>query len=71
MSRGEQLTLESLTKKGRSTATVPEVAEILGISLASTYQAIRAGQIPAIRLGRKWLVPVSALIRMLEHDRWS
>ena len=49
----------------RQTYTVVETAEILGIGRSSAYQAVRDGQIPAIRLGRRLLVPKVALERML------
>ncbi|MBL7260656.1 helix-turn-helix domain-containing protein [Paractinoplanes lichenicola] len=35
-----------------------EVAALLGLSLGGTYQAIRAGEIPAKRIGGRWVVPV-------------
>lgn len=41
-----------------ATYTVKEVAGLLGISLGATYQAIRAGEIPAKRIGGRWIVPV-------------
>lgn len=39
------------------TYTVDEVAEWLGLSRGVTYAHVRSGAIPAIRLGRRWLVP--------------
>ncbi|MGW0503034.1 helix-turn-helix domain-containing protein [Micromonospora sp. NPDC003241] len=39
------------------TYTVREVAKLLGISLGSTYALVRAGTIPATRLGGRWLIP--------------
>ena len=46
--------------------TVREAARVLRISRNSCYEAIRKGELPAIRLGRRWLVPLSALRRMLD-----
>jgi len=46
--------------------TVEEAAKVLDISLPSAYQAVKKGEIPIIRIGRRILVPVSALSRMLE-----
>lgn len=37
--------------------TVREVATLLGINLGVTYQLIRQGEIPAKRLGKRWIVP--------------
>lgn len=50
----------------RRTLTVPEVAETLGISTDSVYLAIRRGEIPALRLGRRLLVPREAIDRLLQ-----
>lgn len=52
----------------RATITVEEAAALLRIGRNTAYDAIRAGQIPALRLGRRLLVPVPALTRMLEWD---
>ena len=41
----------------RAVYTVPEVAEALGISRGSAYARVRAGEIPAIRLGGRWVIP--------------
>jgi excisionase family DNA binding protein len=49
------------------TITVEEAAEALGISRNAAYAAVNAGQIPAIRVGRRWLVPKIAFERMLEN----
>jgi excisionase family DNA binding protein len=40
------------------TYTVKEVAAMLRLNLGGTYQLIRTGQIPAKRLGNRWVVPV-------------
>lgn len=47
--------------------TVPEAAKVLRIGRNLAYQLIRCGQLPAIQLGRKLLVPRHALTRMLEE----
>lgn len=49
----------------RLTLTVEEAATLLGISRASAYEAVRQGEIPAIRIGRRILVPKAALERLL------
>lgn len=45
--------------------TVPEAGRKLGISRNSAYDAVRRGEIPSIRIGRRLLVPIVALERML------
>jgi excisionase family DNA binding protein len=37
--------------------TVRQAASRLGISAGLAYELIRAGEIPAKRLGRRWVVP--------------
>lgn len=50
----------------RRTLTVPEVAEVLGISSDTVYSEIRKGRIPAVRFGRRLLVPCEAIDRLLQ-----
>ncbi|WP_128933578.1 helix-turn-helix domain-containing protein [Bradyrhizobium zhanjiangense] len=51
---------------GRSTFTVEEAGcEILGLSKCSAYAAANSGELPAIRVGRRWIVPRHSLERML------
>lgn len=50
----------------RLTMTVEEAAVVLGISRATAYDAVNRGEIPCIRIGRRILVPVVALNRLLE-----
>jgi excisionase family DNA binding protein len=47
------------------TVTVPEAARLLGVSRMSAYTAVRIGEIPSIRIGRRVLVPRAALDRLL------
>ncbi len=41
--------------------SLPEVAAQLGISRIAVYKRVRAGKLAAIRIGRFWAVPVSAI----------
>jgi len=43
----------------------PDVGRALGLSKASTYEAVASGEIPSIRVGRRILVPTAALRNML------
>ncbi|MFT3831898.1 MAG: helix-turn-helix domain-containing protein [Micropruina sp.] len=49
----------------RLTMTVEEAAAVLGIGRSAAYAAVRAGEIPALRVGRKLLVPRQRLLAML------
>jgi excisionase family DNA binding protein len=52
----------------RQTYTVDQAGEILGIGRNAAYEGVRSGQIPAIRIGRRIVVPKVALDRMLAGD---
>ena len=47
------------------TMTIPEAADVLGMSRQGTYNAVRAGHIPAIRIGNRWLITVAAMKKLL------
>ena len=47
--------------------TVPEAAEMLGISRNFAYDLVKQGKLPAIRFGKRLLIPRAALDRMLEE----
>lgn len=49
----------------RRTMTIPEAATLLGISRNSAYVAARKGELPVVRIGKRFLVPRSALERLL------
>ena len=53
-------------KSTRLTMTVPEVAKVLGIGKNQAYEAVRRGDIPCIRIGKRILVPTRALERLLQ-----
>jgi excisionase family DNA binding protein len=48
------------------TITVPEAAEEVGISAWSYYQAVKRGELPALRVGRRLVVPVAKLRALLD-----
>lgn len=49
----------------RWTVTVEEAAEMLGISRSSAYECVHRGELRALRLGRRLVVPRSALEELL------
>ena len=65
---GARLRAPDIPPAERLTLTVDEAAETLGISRAFAYEAVRRGEIPSIRIGRRVLVPKAALRRMLGVD---
>lgn len=46
--------------------SVDDAAHLLGISRYLAFEGVRDGSIPSVRIGRRILVPVAALERMLE-----
>lgn len=53
----------------RLTLTPKEACKLLGLSRGLMYEAIRTGQIPSIRIGRRILIPRAALERLLENPK--
>lgn len=47
--------------------SVDEVARILGVARGTAYEAVRRGDIPSIRVGKRILVPRAKLHAMLGH----
>ena len=48
------------------TMSVEEPGKLLGIGRSSAYGAVRRGELPSLKIGRRILVPRSALLRKLE-----
>src|SRR5689334_12172304 len=49
--------------------TIAEAARRLRIGRNSAYEAVRRGELPVVRIGRRLLVPRRALERLLDGDR--
>jgi len=47
--------------------TVGEAAKLLRLSKTTTYDQIRQGSIPSIRMGKRILIPRAALMHKLEE----
>ena len=52
----------------RLTISVVEAGRRLGVGKNAAYEAARRGEIPTIRIGKRILVPVVALERMLRGE---
>ncbi|HHW50100.1 MAG TPA: helix-turn-helix domain-containing protein [Pseudoclavibacter sp.] len=48
--------------------TVAEVADMLRVSRMTVYRMVHAGELPAIRFGRSFRVPESALAQVIESS---
>ena len=55
----------------KQTITVPEAGRILGVGRLTAYKAAVRGDIPAIRVGKRLVVPKLALEKLLENGRVS
>ena len=51
--------------RSRSTVTVEEAAPILGIGRSTAYVLARSGELPTLRLGRRFVVPTAGLRKLL------
>jgi excisionase family DNA binding protein len=49
----------------RRTYTVTEAATVLGISRTSAYERVHAGELPALRLGRRIVITRAVVDAML------
>jgi excisionase family DNA binding protein len=49
-----------------ATVSVETAGEMLGLSRASAYSLAKTGALPTIRLGRRVLVPKTALEKLLQ-----
>ncbi|MFC1967417.1 helix-turn-helix domain-containing protein [Chloroflexota bacterium] len=48
--------------------TIPEVAELLGVSRNFGYELARRGEIPFVKLGSRIFVPKASLEKLLRED---
>ena len=54
-------------KKQNVYDSVQELADELGISRALAYKALRKGEIPSLRIGRRIIVPREAIRELFRH----
>ena len=59
----------AMGRADRLTLTVEEATHLLGISRGLAYELARSGKLPAIRFGRRLLIPKVALERMLNQSQ--
>ena len=53
---------------GALTISVEDAGAVLGISRGGAYEAVKSGDIPSIRIGRRLLVPRRAFIERFNLD---
>ncbi len=47
--------------------TVAEVADMMRVSRMTVYRMVHSGELPAIRFGRSFRVPESAVVDAISH----
>jgi excisionase family DNA binding protein len=52
----------------RPVLTVSEAAELLGVSQAFAYELVARGELPAVRLGRRIMIPWVGIQRIIENS---
>jgi len=53
----------------RQTISVRDAGKVLGLGANAAYRAVKAGDIPSIKLGGKIVVPLPALEKMLQGNQ--
>jgi excisionase family DNA binding protein len=53
----------------RDVLKVAEVCQRLGVGKSAVYNAIRRGDIPVLKFGRRWVISRIAYEKMLEEGR--
>jgi len=53
------------TEKAKVTISVPEAGKMLGIGRNGAYDAARRGELPTLKFGKRLVVPLAALEKML------
>jgi excisionase family DNA binding protein len=63
---GAKVQSPKVSSDERLTLDVPAAGRVLGLSRNAAYEAVRRGDIPAVKIGGRLLVPRAALMRLLE-----
>lgn len=67
--RAPRLTIEDLRSSAKAVLNRTEVANVLGVDPRTVTKAIDDGAIPALRLGRRVLIPREKFLDLLETTR--
>ena len=62
------VTTDTDGSRKRLTLTVAEAAELLGISVSAAYDCVHRGELPAIKMGRRWLIPVGRFEKLIAME---
>jgi excisionase family DNA binding protein len=50
------------------TVTVPQAAKLIGVGTTTAWELVHSGRLRSVRLGRRVLIPRSAIIELLGED---
>lgn len=62
------VTIEDLRSRGTVTITRAEAADALGVDPRTVTEGIRQGNIPAVKIGRRVLIPRAKFIALFVDD---
>ena len=54
--------------KNNKYITIPQLAELLGMSRIAVYKKVKKGEIEAIRIGRNYAIPKKSVANILGRD---
>jgi excisionase family DNA binding protein len=60
---------ENIGMSDRLVYSVKEAAQLLGLSLTGCYNCIAAGEIPAVRIGKRVVIPKARLEALLQGEK--
>jgi excisionase family DNA binding protein len=69
--RKDSAAMSETRTDSRVVMTVAEAAALLGLSKNSAYKAVHTGEIPTIKIGGKYVVPIAAFQRLLQQLKTS
>lgn len=59
---------EKISTKNPMALSIDQAAEMLNLSATFTRQMVYSGVIPAVKIGRRWIIPVKALEQWLNQQ---
>jgi excisionase family DNA binding protein len=64
-----EVDMKQKTDDERLTYTIEECARLLGIGRNMAYERAKTGEIPVLKIGKRFLVPKRALDKLLEEGK--